>query len=177
MNTYFKKTIVLFLFFIGMSVTTYSQKKINIEDRILIELSTLPVVGMFPKDGNIRYASAEIRGELLGATLSFMIYPFETHINVENKNRLDLSLSAHLLGLNWSQLFSKEQTTFLDWGYLRAGLSTPFYFNGNNKFFGRSCVRFQVGLGRVIINVPELTKTGYQWGMDISFSFTYKLND
>jgi len=175
MNAFFVKTIILVLLFVGVRTASYSQDRL--QDRLLIELSTLPVVGMFPKDGNIRYASAEIRGELLGTTMNFMIYPFKTYPNVKIVNRLDLSMSAHLLGLNWSQLFSKEQTTFLDWGYLRAGLSTPFYFNSNKKFFDRSCVRFQVGLGRVLIRVPELTKTGYQWGLDISFSFTYKLND
>lgn len=141
------------------------------------ELSTLPVIGMFPQAGNVRYSNAEIRGEFLGATLNYMLLPTKSYADQDQVTRLDLSVSAHLLGINWSQLFSKEQTTLLDWGYLRAGLSIPFYLSDKDNFFGRSSVRFQTGLGRVIINVPELTETGYQWGFDISFSFTYKLND
>lgn len=150
---------------------------IKAQSKFSAELSTLPVIGMFPKDGNVRYSSAEIRGEFLGATLNYQLFPFESYPNVEDPIKIDFSVSAHLLGVNWSQLFNNEEATLMDWGYLRAGISIPFSFSDGDGFFGRSNVRFQTGIGRVIINIPELTETGYQWGLDISFSFTYQLNE
>jgi len=130
------------------------------------DLRTMPAVGFFPLGGSTIDHSS-LSTYFLGSGVD--ILGFEN----EGGSFSLLNLSAYLVGVNWLAIDPSEEAKIIQIAYFRLG---PHYkFNSLNRNGAKSKLSFggQIGLGALIEAVPTESRSRVQYGIDVSFTFSF----